>query len=92
MDDQSGCPSLADLGSEIGRRLPLVKTIFDGTKLPLVEKLPETTTGGMSCTILLRDPVLSLRAPYIFGAVGYKIRGSLARRFARTIHRCRQSC
>ena len=35
---------------------------------------------------------LSCARRYIFGAVGYKIRGSLARRFARTSHRCHQSC
>jgi hypothetical protein len=61
MDDRSGCHSLADLIFETGRRPTLAKTIFDGTKLPLVEKPSQTTTGGMNCTGLPRDQVLKLR-------------------------------
>jgi hypothetical protein len=63
MEDQSGCRSLADFVVEIGRRLLLAKTTFDETKLPLVAKPFKTTTGGMICTLLLRDQVLKLRAP-----------------------------
>jgi hypothetical protein len=62
MDDQSGCHSLAHLIFETGRRPTLAKTIFDGTKLPLVAKPSKTTTGGVNFTGLPRGQVLKLRA------------------------------
>jgi hypothetical protein len=38
---------------EIGRDALLIKTSFDGTKLPLVYNDPRTTTGGMLCYLRL---------------------------------------
>ena len=38
---------LTSLMPEVGRRQPPAKTIFDGTKLPLVVEHVRTTTYGM---------------------------------------------
>jgi hypothetical protein len=47
MDDPSGRNMLASLKPEFGRHKPLAKTVFDGTKLPLVVEHLKTTTYGM---------------------------------------------
>jgi hypothetical protein len=47
MDDPSGRQMLNTPKSEFGRRQPMAKTIFDGTKLPLVVEHLKTPTYGM---------------------------------------------
>jgi hypothetical protein len=47
MDDPSSCPSHALLTPDIRPTPASAKTIFDGTKLPLVVGLPKTTSRGM---------------------------------------------
>jgi hypothetical protein len=55
MDDPSGRRMLAALKSEFGRPKPLAKTIFDGTKLPLVVELSQSTTYGMKLAFRLNS-------------------------------------
>ncbi|MFZ2062486.1 MAG: hypothetical protein WAU82_15855 [Candidatus Binatus sp.] len=47
MDDPSSCLTLAQLAPDIRPTRPSAKTIFDGTKLPVVVGRPKTTSHGM---------------------------------------------
>jgi hypothetical protein len=55
MNDPSRCPSLAGLLPDIRPMPASAKTIFDGTKLPLVVGYPKTTSHGMKSLFLLNS-------------------------------------